>query len=98
MYVRHDYNLEVIKTTIVRFSARQAAYPIGQLVALKKAVFTCVIDLQTLQGNWRNVKSDSKSLLQETLHLLTSANQKVQEMDPEIGRAMVSQCIERQLV
>ena len=33
MYVCHNYNLEVIRTTIVRFSARQVAYPIGQLVA-----------------------------------------------------------------
>ena len=33
MYVCHNYNLEVIKTTIVRFSARQVAYPIGQLVS-----------------------------------------------------------------
>ena len=43
----HNYNLEVINT-IVRFSARQVAYPIGQSVAFKKAVFTCVIDSQTL--------------------------------------------------
>ena len=57
-----------------------------------------VCDSATLQGYSRNVKSDRKSLLQETLHLLTSANQEVQEMDPEIGRVMVSQCIERQLV
>ena len=57
-----------------------------------------VCDSATLQGYLRNVKSDRKSLLQETLHLLTSANQEVQEMDPEIGRVMVSQCIERQLV
>ena len=47
MYVCHNYNLEVIRTTIVRFSARQVAYPIGQLVAFKKAVFTCVIDSQS---------------------------------------------------
>ena len=33
MYVCHNYNLEVIKTTIVRFGARQVAYPIGQLVS-----------------------------------------------------------------
>ena len=32
-YICHDYNLKVIKTAIVRFSARQVAYPIGQLVA-----------------------------------------------------------------
>ena len=100
MYVCHKYDLEVIKTTIVRFIVRQVAYPIGQLVAFKKAVFTCVIDSQsftkvcdsaTLQGNQRNVKNARKSLLQETLHLLTSANQEVREMDPEIGRVMVSQ-------
>ena len=42
MYVCHNYNLEVIKTIIVRFSARQVAYPIGQLVAFKEAAFTCV--------------------------------------------------------
>ena len=106
MYVCHNYNLEVIKTSILRFSARQVAYPIGQLVAFKKTVFTCVIDSQsltkvydsaTLQGSRRNVKSDRKSLLQETLHLLTSANQEVWEVDPEIGQVMASQCIERQL-
>ena len=93
MYICHNYNLEVTKTTILRFSARQVAYPFGQLVAFKKTVFTCVIDSQsltkvcdsgTLQGSWRKVKSDRKSLLQETLHLLTSANQEVWEMDPEI--------------
>ena len=56
MYVCHNYNLEVIKTTIVRFSAREVAYPVGQLVAFKKAVFTCVIGSRTLQGNQRNVK------------------------------------------
>ena len=33
MYVCHNYNLEVIKTTIVRFSTRQVAYPIGHLVS-----------------------------------------------------------------
>ena len=32
MYVCHNYNLEVINTTIVKFSARQVAYPISQLV------------------------------------------------------------------
>ena len=107
IYVCHNYYHQVIKTTILRFSARQVAYPIGQLVAFKRAVFTCVIDSQsitkvcdsaTLQDNRRNVKSDRKSLLQETLHLLTSANQEVREMGPEIGRVMVSQCIEKQLV
>ena len=76
-------------------------------MALKRAVFTCVIDSQSLrkvcnsaalQGNQGNVKSFCKSLLLETLHLLTLANQEVREMDPEIGRVMVSQCIERQLV
>ena len=35
MYVCHNYNLEVIKTTIIGFSARQVVYPIGQLVAFK---------------------------------------------------------------
>ena len=35
MYVCHSYNLEVTKTTIVRFGARQVAYPIGQLVTFK---------------------------------------------------------------
>ena len=39
MYVCHNYNLGVIKTTIIRFSARQVAYPISQLVAFKNAVF-----------------------------------------------------------
>ena len=39
MYVCHNYNLEVIKTIIVRFSARQVAYPIGQLVAFKRSRF-----------------------------------------------------------
>ena len=38
MYVCHNNNLEVIKTTIIRFSARQVAYPIGQLMTFKKAV------------------------------------------------------------
>ena len=47
MYVYHNYNLEVIETTIIRFSARQVAYPIDQLVAYKEAVFTCVIDSQS---------------------------------------------------
>ena len=108
MYLCHNYNLEVIKTTIIKFSVRQVAYPIGQLVAFKKAVFTCVInhsqsltkvgDSATLQGNRRNVKSDRRSLLQEALHVPTSANQEVREMDPKIARVMVSQCIERQLV
>ena len=107
MYVCHNYNLGIIKTTSVRFCGMQVAYPISQLVTFKKAVFTCVIDSQsltkvcdtaTLQGNQRNVKSDRKSLLQETLHFLTSANQEVRQMDPEIGRVMVSQCIQRQLV
>ena len=74
---------------------------------LKEAVFACVIDSQSLtkvcdsatpEGNRRNVKSDLKSLLQETLHLLTSANQEVQEIDPRIGQVIVSRCIERQLV
>ena len=92
MYVCHNYNLEVIKTTIVRFSARQVAYPIGQLVAFKRSRFyLCnrftnhlqVCDSATLQGNQRNVKSYRKSLLLETLHLLTSANQEVRKMDPE---------------
>ena len=99
MYVCHYYNLEVTKTTIVRFSARQVAYPIGQLVAFKRAVFTCIIDSQSLtkvcdsaalQGNQGNVKSFCKSLLLETLRLLTLANQKVRKMDSEIGRVMVS--------
>ena len=76
-------------------------------MALKRAVFTCVIGSQSLtkvcdsavlQGNQGNVKSFCNSLLLETLHLLTLANQEVREMDPEIGRVMVSQCIERQLV
>ena len=107
MYVCHYFNLEVTKTTVVRFSARQVAYPIGQLVAFKKADFTCVIDSQSLtkvcdsaalQCNQGNVKSFRKSLLLETLRLLTLAKQKVREVDPEIGRVMVSQCIERQLV
>ena len=40
MYVCHNYNLEVIKTiTIVIFSARQVAYPIGQLAAFKRSHF-----------------------------------------------------------
>ena len=39
MYVCHYYDLEVTKTTIVRFSARQVAYPIGQLVAFKRGRF-----------------------------------------------------------
>ena len=39
MYVGHSYNLEVIKATIVTFSARQVAYPIGQLVTFKKSQF-----------------------------------------------------------
>ena len=39
MYVCQNYNLEVLKATIIRFSARQVAYPIGQIVAFKKAVF-----------------------------------------------------------
>ena len=30
MYLCHNYNLEVIKTTIARFSTRQVAYPVGQ--------------------------------------------------------------------
>ena len=46
-YVCHYYNLDVTKTTIVRFSARQVAYPIGQLVAFKRGRFTCVIDSQS---------------------------------------------------
>ena len=71
-------------------------------MTLERAVFTCVIDSQSLrkvstsaalQGNQGNVKSFYKSLLLETLRLLTLANQEVHEMDPEIGR-----CIERQLV
>ena len=76
-------------------------------MALKRAVFTCVIDSQSLtkvcdsaalQCNQGNVKSFCKSLLLETFCLLTLTNQEVREMDPEIGRVMVSQCIERQLV
>ena len=76
-------------------------------MAFKRAIFTCVIDSQSLtevcdsaalQGNQGNVKSFCKSLLLETFRLLTLANQEVQEMDPEIGRVIVSQCIERQLV
>ena len=39
MYVGHNYTLEVIKTTMVTFSARQVAYPVGQLVAFKKSRF-----------------------------------------------------------
>ena len=39
MYICHNYNLEVIKTMIVRFSAGQVAYPIGQLVAFKRSHF-----------------------------------------------------------
>ena len=39
MHVCHYYNLEVTKTTIVRFSARQVAYPISQLVAFKRGRF-----------------------------------------------------------
>ena len=39
MYVCHNYNLEVTKKTIVRFSARQVAYPISQLVAFKRGRF-----------------------------------------------------------
>ena len=80
MYVCHYYNLEVTKTTIIRFSARQVSYPICQLVAFKRAIFTCVIDSQSLakvcdsaamQCNQGNVKSFCKSLLLETLRLLT---------------------------
>ena len=41
MYACHNYNLEVIKATIVRSSARQVAYPIGQLVAFKKPFYLC---------------------------------------------------------
>ena len=76
-------------------------------MAPKIAVFTFVIDSQSLrkvcnssalQGNQENVKSFCKSVLLETLRLLTFANQEVCEMDPEIRRVMVSQCIERQLV
>ena len=36
MYICHNYNLEVIKITIVGFSVRKVAYPIGQLVGFKK--------------------------------------------------------------
>ena len=36
MYICHYHNLEVTKTTIVRSSARQIAYPIGQLVAFER--------------------------------------------------------------
>ena len=73
---------------------------------LNEAVFTCVIDSQSLtkvcesvamQGNQGNVKSFSKSVLLETLPLLTSANQEVREMDPEIGRVMVSSLFDRDL-
>ena len=74
MYICHNYNLEVIKTTIVRFSARQVAYPIGQLVsAFKRSRFYLCNRLTNhlqksvtaaLQGNQRNVKSHRKSLLQ----------------------------------
>ena len=39
MYVCHYYNLEVTKTTIVRFSARPVEYPIGRLVAFKRGRF-----------------------------------------------------------
>ena len=39
MYVCYYYNLEVTKTTIVRFSARQVGYPIDQLVAFKRGRF-----------------------------------------------------------
>ena len=106
MYICHYYNLEVTKTTIIRFSARLVAYLIGQLVAFKRGRFylcnrftiTKVCDYAVLQGNHGNVKSFCKSLLLETVRLLTLANQEVREMDPEIGRVMVPQCIERQLV
>ena len=106
MYVCHNYNLEVMKTRVVRFSARQLAYLIAQLVAFKKLFLIVplihndlhVCDCATLQDSGRNVKSDLKSLLQETLHLLTSENQEVLEMDPEVRRVMVFQCTERQLV
>ena len=78
-HVCHYYNLEVTKTTVVRFSARQVAYPISQLMAFKRGCFylcnrftiTKVCDSATLQGNQGNVKSFRKSLLLETLRLLT---------------------------
>ena len=72
MYICHNYNLEVIKTTIVRFSESQVAYHIGQLVAFKRSRFYLCNQFTnhlqksataTLQGNQRNVKSYRKPLL-----------------------------------